>query len=63
MADRYRVALHCSHPEDIASGASFGPGETAVGVDPKHPHDKAAIEDGRLELIPVRKNTNKEASK
>jgi hypothetical protein len=61
MADEYRVASR--HPEDIASGKSFAPGELAVGVDPKDPHDQALIEDGRLVLITPQKPTKKEASK
>ena len=43
---RYRVSS--SHAEDIASGAVFAPGETAVGVDPENPFDKAKIEAGVL---------------
>ena len=46
---RYRVAS--THPEDIAAGAVFGPGELAVRVDPKNPYDKAKIEAGIL--VPV----------
>lgn len=43
---RYRVSS--SHPEDIASGAVFAPGELAVGVDAENPYDKAKIEAGVL---------------
>jgi hypothetical protein len=49
MADEYRVALR--HPVDIATGASFAPGETAVGVNPKDPHDKQLIDEGHLVLV------------
>ena len=49
MPDQYRVASR--HPEDIASGASFAPGEIAVGIDPKDPHDKQKIEEGRFVLV------------
>lgn len=51
MTQEYRVSS--SHAEDIHTGASFAPGEVAVGVDPEDPHDAALIEDGRLvEVIP-----------
>lgn len=43
---RYRVSS--THPVDIASGAVFAPGETAVGVDSEDPHDKRLIEEGVL---------------
>jgi hypothetical protein len=43
---RYRVSS--SHAEDIASGAVFAPGETAVGVNPDNPHDKELIDRGVL---------------
>lgn len=46
MADRYTV--ESEHAEDISTGQTFYPGDEAKGVDPKHPHDKAMIEDGRL---------------
>jgi hypothetical protein len=62
MADRYRVASR--HPEDLASGASFAPGELAKGVNPKDPHDKRLIEEGRLVITTPRKSSsNKEESK
>lgn len=37
-----------THAEDIASGAAFGPGEIAVGVDPSDPYDRTKIEEGKL---------------
>lgn len=46
---RFRVAS--SHAEDIASGATFEPGATCVGVNEKDPHDKRLIEEGRLVLL------------
>lgn len=46
MSDRYRV--NSKHNEDIASGAQFGPGEWAIGVDPAHPFDRAKIDNGIL---------------
>lgn len=49
MSDRYRVIS--DHPETISTGASFAPGEEAVGLDPKDPHDKALLEDGKFVVI------------
>jgi len=46
VSDRYRV--NSRHNEDIASGAQFGPGEWAIGVDPDHPFDRAKIDAGIL---------------
>lgn len=46
MSARYRV--NSRHLEDIASGAQFGPGEWAIGVDPDNPFDRSKIENGVL---------------
>jgi pyruvate/2-oxoglutarate dehydrogenase complex dihydrolipoamide acyltransferase (E2) component len=41
-----------NRPVEIATGATFAPGENAPGVDPDNPHDAAEIEAGRLvELV------------
>lgn len=58
---RFRVSS--AHPEDLASGATFAPGETAVGVNPKDPHDARLIEEGRLVPLdskPASKSKTKE---
>lgn len=49
MSDRYRVIS--GHAETISTGATFGPGEEAVGLDPKNPHDEALIADGKFVVI------------
>lgn len=46
-----------THPEDIADGRTFGPGEKATRVDEKHPHNAALIDIGRLIPIPIVKPT------
>jgi hypothetical protein len=56
---RYRVSS--SHAEDIASGAVFAPGETAVGVDPDNPYDRQKIDAGILvEMTPAKRKAAKE---
>ncbi len=60
-ATRYRVTS--SHPETISTGASFAPGELAVGVDPSDAHDKAAIDEGRLTPLKPKPAAKKEEAK
>lgn len=57
-AKRFRVTS--THAETISTGASFAPGELAVGVDEKDPHDKAAIDEGRLTLLKSKSTANSE---
>lgn len=45
-APRYRVAK--STPEEIQTGATFAPGEEAVGIDPAAPEVARKIEEGRF---------------
>ena len=49
--DRYRVPLG-HHTEDIHTGATFAPGEEAIGLDPTDPFDAAKIADGAFEPLP-----------
>jgi len=49
MTDGYRVASQ--HPEEIHTGASFAPGETAEGIDPSNPFDAAKITEGRFVAV------------
>ena len=55
MTQRHFVASN--HPEDIASGRIFEPGDWAVGVDPTDSYDHAKIAAGRL--VPERSNAPK----
>ena len=43
---RFRVAS--SKAEEVNSGATFAPGEEAIGIDPEHPDDARKIEEGRF---------------
>lgn len=47
---QYRVAS--THVEDIHTGATFAPGEEAIGLDPDNPFDAAKIADGAFEEMP-----------
>ena len=49
MTDGYRVAG--TRPEEIHTGATFAPGETAEGIDPENPFDAAKIAEGRFVAI------------
>lgn len=44
MTRRFRVAT--TKAEEIHTGATFAPGEEAVGIDPSHPDDARKIEAG-----------------
>lgn len=46
---RFRVAS--SHPEENHTGATFAPGEEALGLDPENPDDARKIEEGRFVAI------------
>jgi hypothetical protein len=43
---RFRVAS--TKLEEIHSGASFAPGEEAVGFDPNHPEDARKLDEGLI---------------
>ncbi len=49
MIDGYRVAG--TRPEEIHTGATFLPGETAEGIDPDDPFDAAKIAEGRFVAV------------
>jgi pyruvate/2-oxoglutarate dehydrogenase complex dihydrolipoamide acyltransferase (E2) component len=49
VSTRYRVAS--SHPEETHTGATFAPGEEAVGFDPENSEDARKLEEGLFVAI------------
>lgn len=48
MAAKPKFIVGATHAVNTAKGGSFGPGESATGVDPSDPHDKQLIDAGHL---------------
>jgi hypothetical protein len=65
MAQRYRVTW--PRPVDLACGQMVASGAVTKRVKPSDPHDKWLIDEGRLVLLPPkrqpRKSTKQEESK
>jgi len=49
-----RFFLSSTHPEDLACGTVVAPGETTSKANPKDPHDKRLIAEGKLIEIPAK---------
>jgi pyruvate/2-oxoglutarate dehydrogenase complex dihydrolipoamide acyltransferase (E2) component len=46
-----RVRVAVSHPEEVHTGATFAPGEEAIGFDPSNEEDARKLEEGRFVVI------------